>query len=120
MFVNEDIKNKVWQKGLIVEGYNADIFRKDACGAWIIWEKYGLADNPYGWEIDHIYPREKGGGDELDNLRPLNIQNNRSKGDDYPSYSAVITAKGDKNIRLEKSLTVNESTRMKLKAIYNI
>lgn len=118
MRFGEEIRKKVWEKGLVVEGYDADLFRKDACGAWIMWNKYGVPDNPFGWEIDHIMPVTNGGGDELENLRPLQCLNNRSKGDDYPSYTAVVSAEGDDNIRVEKNLVVNERTRQKLAVLY--
>lgn len=118
MAFNEETKREVWKKGLIVEGYDATMFRKDACGAWIMWDKYNATDNPFGWEIDHIFPQSCGGGDELENLRPLHILNNRSKGNDYPSYTAVVTADGDKNIPTEKNLVVNKNTRAVLNDIY--
>jgi hypothetical protein len=41
-------------------------------------------------------PVAKGGGDELDNLRPLHWENNLSKSDG--KLVCVITADGDKNV----------------------
>lgn len=76
-----------------------------------MWDKYGL-NHDFGWEIDHIiYPTEKGGTDRFENLRPLQHQNNASKADDYPSYTAVVTAEDDHNIGKEQNLTVNAKTR---------
>lgn len=118
MTFNEDTIKKVWLKGVIVEGYDPSLFRKDACGAWIMWDKYAAIDSPFGWEIDHVFPQSRGGGDELVNLRPLHIMNNRSKGNDYPSYTAVVTSDGDKNIRIEKNLVVNKETRTRLDSMY--
>ena len=37
-----------------MDGYDPTLFRKDACGAWIIRDKYGDSDSIYGWQIDHI------------------------------------------------------------------
>ena len=47
-----------------------------------------------GWEIDHIVPAARGGGDDLSNLQPSQWENNRRKGDDYPAanYCAVTAA----------------------------
>ncbi len=50
--------------------------------------------NGNGWEIDHIKPVAKGGGDELSNLQPLQWQNNRKKGDDFPASDyCIVSAK---------------------------
>jgi hypothetical protein len=83
-------RQQVWEKGQIVAGYDPTILRKDACGAWMRWFDYGKTDSQNGWEIDHIYPESKGGGNQLSNLQPLHWQNNRSKGDSLGlNYCAV-------------------------------
>ncbi|KKQ77219.1 MAG: hypothetical protein UT00_C0017G0006 [Parcubacteria group bacterium GW2011_GWA1_38_7] len=81
---NEDTIQRVWEKGLVVPGYDSSQYRKDACGAWIQRNMYGdrsRQDN-YGWEIDHIKPESDGGTDDLSNLRPLQWYNNATKSDD--------------------------------------
>lgn len=123
---NEHLKKNVWQKGQVVDGFNPDLYRKDPCGAWIVWDKYGVQDSIYGWEIDHIYPKsrleEQGFSadliDDLRNLRPMQHNNNESKSDDYPSYTAVVTSEGNKNIYKEAGLTVNEVTRNQLADLF--
>ncbi len=84
---DEDTIEAVWQKGN-PEPQNAG-FRKDACGATMQRTKFGKTEK-WGWEIDHIMPAAKGGTDELSNLQPLQWENNRSKGDDYPNYSCKV------------------------------
>lgn len=94
-FFSEETKRAVWDKAQIVSGYDSSKRRKDHCGAWINWELYGdTTENGNGWEIDHIKPVEEGGDDELSNLQPLQWQNNRKKGDDYPASNyCVVSAK---------------------------
>ena len=109
-------------------GYDPTLFRKDACGAWIIRDKSGDSDSIYGWQIDHIVPRslleENGFSDEeIDNqlnLRALQHDNNASKSDDYPSYTALVTSKGSENIQAIKYLQVNNKKQESLKALYNL
>lgn len=128
MEVTYQLKRKVWEKAQVVDGLNPDLYRKDPCGAWIVWDKYGVQDNIYGWEIDHIYPksklRERGVRmeliDDIRNLRPMQHSNNESKGDDYPSYMCAVTSEGNKNKYYEGSLTVNEATRNVLAVLYNL
>lgn len=37
----EEEKRKIWDKGEIVLGYDKNAWRKDQCGAFIKWDKYG-------------------------------------------------------------------------------
>jgi hypothetical protein len=119
MFTEEMI-NRVWQDATPVQGYDPDLFRKDCCGAWIVRNAYGNIDSIYGWEIDHVYPQSLGGGDDLDNLRAMQWENNRSKGNDYPYYTAVVLSEGNKNIHESKSLMVNNNLQDRLSTLYNI
>jgi len=77
----------VWQKGTPEPGLST--YRKDKCDASMQRGKYGETVQ-YGWEIDHIKPVSKGGGDELSNLQPLQWENNRHKGDDYPDWTCKV------------------------------
>jgi hypothetical protein len=79
----------VWQKGTPEPQYPS--FRKDQCGASMHRPKYGKAEQ-WGWEIDHIKPVSRGGTDDLSNLQPLQWENNRRKGDDYPNWSCKVTS----------------------------
>ena len=82
----------VWSKAVIVPGWNPNTYRKDACGAVICRTAYGVIGDT-GWEIDHIVPVAKGGGDQVSNLQPLQWQNNRHKGDEWPSWSCAVSAR---------------------------
>jgi len=76
-FTEEEIQ-QVWEKGTTVSGNDPNVWRKDACGAWISRSRHGDMDSQYGWHIDHINPN---GGDGLSNLRPLQWKNNLDKSD---------------------------------------
>lgn len=114
----EEVINEIWKKGTVVEGYDSDIYRKDAAGAWIMRSMYGKRTS-LGWEIDHVYPCEKGGLNHLVNLRPMHWRNNVSKADDYPGYTSVVTATGNSNEYKDEYRTVSDALRQKLDALYD-
>lgn len=118
--MSEESINKAWEKATKVDGYDPTQFRKDACGAWIIRNHYGLRTSMYGWEVDHVYPLSLGGDDSDDNLRAMQWENNNFKGDDYPSYKAAIQSEGNKNIRIEGQFTVNTALQETLALLYHI
>lgn len=126
-FSNHQIQD-AWNRASAVEGYDPSRFRKDACGAWIIRDKYGDTDSMYGWVIDHVVPqsllREKGFSegmiDNSLNLRVLQHENNASKSDDYPSYTAVVTSEGTENVRSWKFLEVNRKKQEALKKLFKL
>lgn len=80
---------KIWKKGKIVGNNDPAIWRKDRCDAWMRYSGHGSAGK-YGWEVDHINPVANGGTDLYSNLQPLQWENNRHKGDNYPNWSCKI------------------------------
>lgn len=127
LFKKENIMNgnhsdidALWEKAKEVEGYEPNMYRKDACGAWIMKDKYGDTNNAYGWEIDYIYPKSLGGNDNSNNLRPLQWENNKSKGNDYPNYKAAVTADGVRNINKTQMFTVHIDTQSIISKLYKI
>jgi hypothetical protein len=79
----------VWQKGTPEPQYAS--FRKDKCGASMERSRHGKTEK-WGWEIDHIKPVSEGGTDDLLNLQPLQWENNRHKGNNWPKWDCKITA----------------------------
>lgn len=126
----EELLNKIWNKGCIDSRYDSDFVRKDACGAWIIKDKYNDRDNIYGWEVDHIYPESKLKElgvpqelvDDVDNLRPLNWRNNVSKDTDYPHYQATMKAEEGKpedyNVECSDEKEVNADVQHRIEELF--
>ncbi len=81
----------VWNKAIVIPGQDPHLLRKDRCGGWIFFTEYG-ATNDLGWEIDHEVPVSHGGSDALSNLQPLQWQNNRVKGDNFPNWICAVSA----------------------------
>lgn len=78
---SQEIIVKVWCKGNTDTKWPADEWRFDKYGTWMRFGDYGNRNSKYGWEIDHIIPKSRGGSDGLSNLEPLQWQNNVKKSD---------------------------------------
>lgn len=82
----------VWERGTIDPNYNANDYRRDRCRMLIRRDKHGDMTSTQGWHVDHDQPVEKGGGDELANLQPLQWENNLHKSDNWPNWSCKRSA----------------------------
>ena len=92
---NEKIIRDVWAKGQVVGSNNPDEYRKDECGAWMYFSHYSNRNSQYGWEIDHIEFVDHVASKDLNNLRPLQWQNNICKGSG--ELACIITANKENN-----------------------
>jgi len=88
--VDDDLKKQVWNKGKTIPGLDPNAYRKDFCGATMRYTEHGNRNSIQGWEIDHIYPKSLGGSDKLDNLQPLQWQNNAEKGESLSKNFCVV------------------------------
>lgn len=101
MDYTDSLIEQVWNKAGIVLHYDSSVWRQDFAGAWIKRDQYGI-QSKYGWEIDHLYPKSKGGSDDLSNLVPLHWRNNETKGNDMPEFQTSITSDGNRNVEKRK------------------
>lgn len=128
MKITEKLKKAVWEKGIVVPDYDSKRYRKDACGAWMAWDRFNDKHSPYGWQIDHIYPAEKlllkrltqSRIDDLLNLRPMHWKNNHAKGIDYPTYRAVIKAVDNHNEHIDDTFEIKTDDQLRLRELYGV
>ena len=50
-------------------------------------DEHGNTNSLTGQEIDHKKPVAKSGNDDSNNLQPLQWENNRHKGDNWPNWN---------------------------------
>lgn len=119
-FMNEDLKNQIWEKAFVSEGFDPNLIRKDCCGALILKSEFGNYNSKFGWVIDHVFPVSRGGDDNIKNLRPMQWENNTSKGNDFPVYHATVKAENNDNIHYNSQFKVNDKLAEWLKNKYEL
>lgn len=79
-------KDVAWDNASKARGKNPDTWRRDPYRNLIRKGSYGT-NGEFGWEVDHINPKSKGGSDSSKNIQALNAKKNRSLSDKYPKKS---------------------------------
>ena len=62
----------VWRKARVMPERNADVWRRDQCGAWLHREQYNNDKSEYGWKILKV---AAGGGNYISRLQPFHCGN---------------------------------------------
>ncbi|MBI5021735.1 MAG: HNH endonuclease [Ignavibacteriales bacterium] len=78
------------------------------CGKQLSWANYGRRDARGGWEIDHSFPRSRGGTDHLNNLVPscwtCNLDKSNTSSKQFKRYAEPLK-RDRKKKRIEKTVT---------------
>lgn len=115
---SDAILNELWSKASKIDGLDPETFRKDACGAAMMRDKYEDLSSEFGWTVDFIYPIERGGDDNINNLRAMQWENARSKSNDFPFYLSAKKFEGFQNVNVRRELHVNDKKLNELAGIY--
>ena len=84
----EDLKRAAWGKTSPVSGgqVNSWEFRKDCLGNLVRYADFGNRHSPFGWELDYIIARGKGGTNDPENLQALHWKANAARTDNAPPH----------------------------------
>ena len=87
----------VWKEAEILEDNDPNMWRLDPCGACIHWKEF-RKKSEYGWDVDHILPKAKGGTFHIFNLCAMHWKNNQKKAAAFPKFKTAITFNGTENV----------------------
>ncbi|MCP4318635.1 MAG: HNH endonuclease [Hyphomicrobiales bacterium] len=76
----------VWKKARHISGKNPNLYRRDNHGNVIYKPAYGK-NSPMGWQVDHIWPKSRGGSEARRNLQALQTRANQRKSNKTPGRS---------------------------------
>ena len=112
MDINRETAMALWTKR-----YGKAIRVKDFSGREIDKGSYDNRNSKYGWNLDHILPKSRGGKDTESNLICVHIETNDEKADKFPVFSAngqtfeIIKAENHYEIKERKT---NEEKQQEL------
>ncbi len=78
-YKSANCKEKVWNLAEKIKDKDPSLYRQDPYGNQIYKHSYGKTGSQ-SWQIDHITPQSRGGGDSIRNLQALQSSVNMSKG----------------------------------------
>jgi len=123
-----DARQVAWDSAVVVDEYNPDRIRQDACGAWIAYDDFNNKNSLFGWEIDYIFPlsrlQQLGVPQELWNhplnIRALHWKNRFSKGNSYPRYTSTVVDGGATNMEQHVVFWVSDPLQYKLQKVFKL
>lgn len=77
--IDDTLIMSVWDKWCIIPWQDSMLVRMDRFWSIIKLQEYGNTSSVYWREIDHIIPVDRWWTDHLNNLEPLQWENNRKK-----------------------------------------
>ena len=81
MAYREELVDAVWQSARALSDFDAEVWRRDVCGAWIRREHYEHARSDFGWKIVNVSAGEP---DVPENLRALHHANDYDRANHRP------------------------------------
>jgi hypothetical protein len=110
-------KELVWENAEVFENYDPKMWRKDPCGACISWREFRKRTK-YGWNVDHILPKAKGGTNHIFNLCAMHWENNQNKATDFPKFQTSIKFNGTENVTCVEEKEWSVSVLDKLRQVH--
>ena len=73
-FWSEEVKLKVWEKGILIKNYDASKWRMDKFGLLMNYDHYENINSSTSWKIGFTTSLKNGGLKKLNNLIPKNTR----------------------------------------------